>query len=518
MVGREELMERQRVLGRFGAFVLRCDDLQEILTESCRLVADALLADFAKVIEIEHEDSAGIVRAGIGWSEGVVGKARCPLSENSSEAHAIRTAEPLVTNNIAEEDRFEFPAFMKEHGVVAAVNVPIFLPGGKAWGVLQVDAREARDFGEEDIAFLRTYAMVLGPVIDRLHLMSEVRHAAERFRLIVESARDYAIFLADQNDVVTDWLPGAAGIFGWSAYEIVGKPAAIVFTPEDRESGLPEREIAKAKEEGKAPNVRWHVRKDGSRVFIDGQTIALRYPDGRIRGFMKIGQDVTDRRRDEERQAVLQAELQHRVRNVLAMVRSVVNRGLDHGSAEAFRAELDGRIAAMARTQALLTRDTDMGIDLRRLVEDELVAHATDEGRIEIAGPPVVLAAKAAEILTLAVHELTTNAIKYGALRQPGGRIVISWRIEPEGEIERLRLIWREDGVEIAPDAARRTGFGTELVTRRVPYELNGEGRIDLERDGLRCEIAFALIPGESTLQTNAPEAVGLAGTEGEGP
>lgn len=311
MVERDEWLKRQHVLAEFGELCLRSEVLDEILKEGCRLVSVALNTDLAKILELDEQSGTALVRAGVGWKEEVVGRTRIKLDERSSEAYALKTAKPLVTQDIHEETRFDFPAFVQDAGVVALVNVPIILPGGKAFGLLQVDARERREFGDEDIQFLRTYAMVLGPVIDRLKKARELKQTAERFRLIVESARDYAIFLTDENDIVTDWLPGAAKVFGWAEDEIVGQPASILFTPEDRANGVPQHEFEQARAGGKAPNVRWHLRKDNSRVFIEGQVIALRRDDGGLRGIMKIGQDVTNRRRDEERQSVLLAELQH---------------------------------------------------------------------------------------------------------------------------------------------------------------------------------------------------------------
>lgn len=505
MVDRDGLLARQRTLTRFGEFVLRCDNLQAVLTEACRLVAEALDADLAKVVEIEAAAQTGFVRAGVGWNDGIVGKTRFSLRGRSSEAFAIREGKPVFTRDISREKRFVFPPFMREHGVTAIVNVPIFLPGRLAYGLLQVDSRRPADFGDDDVEFLRTYAMVLGPVIDRLQKAGELEQASERFRLIVESAKDYAIFLTDPQDRIVDWLDGAAAIFGWSADEILGRSASILFTPEDRQNNEPEREVAEARARGAAPDVRWHLRKDGSRVFIDGQTVSLRHRNGRVRGFMKIGQDVTDRRRDEERQGVLLAELQHRVRNVLAMVRAIVARGSDVGSVAEFRALLDGRIAALTRTQTLLTRSAGVGIDLEGLIRDELAGQTAPEATYSVSGPRVTLAAKSAEILTLALHELSTNATKYGAFRQAGGRLTVHWRIELRGDADWLHLEWEETGVTIPDEPGRRRGFGTELVTRRVPYELNGEGRIDLAADRLTCRLAFPLIPGESILQTDAP-------------
>jgi PAS domain S-box-containing protein len=116
----------------------------------------------------------------VGWNEGVVGHERIPLNERSSEAYAIARAAPVIANNIADETRFHFAPFLRDHGVVALINVPIFLPGRRAWGVLQVDCRRPRDFDRDDIEFLRTYAMALGPVIDRIETVRQREEARAR--------------------------------------------------------------------------------------------------------------------------------------------------------------------------------------------------------------------------------------------------------------------------------------------------------------------------------------------------
>jgi PAS domain S-box-containing protein len=296
-----QMVKRLQVLADFGDFTLKSNNLDEILTEACRLVGDALGTGRAKVLEIQQEGTSLLVRAGVGWASGIVGHMRLPMAEHSSETFAIELGEPVVSQDISKEDRFDVPAFMKEAGVVALANVPIFLPGRRPYGLLQVDAGEPRTFGPEDTQFLRTYATILGPVIDRLLQGRELRESQERFRLTVEAARDYAIFLSDPQDRITDWLPGAEAVFGWTAEEAVGQPSAIIFTPEDREAGQDQKEMEMAAAEGFAPNVRWHIRKDGLCVFIEGSTRALRDTDGRLTGFLKIGQDVTQRRAAEER-------------------------------------------------------------------------------------------------------------------------------------------------------------------------------------------------------------------------
>lgn len=297
--------ERQRVLANFGDFVLDHDDLDEILTEGCCLVAEALDADFAKVVEINRNTNTGLIRAGIGWNSDIVGRVRVDLNERSSEAYAIERSEPVITNDIEQEQRFVFPRFLRDHGVVALINVPIFLPGRQPYGILQVDARQPRDFDKQDIEFLKTYAMVLGPFIDRLKTVENLKATDERLRLVVENAKAYVLIVSDAEDRITDWLGGSQDILGWSAADAIGQPTDIIFTDEDREAGQPQHELAVAIKEGLAANARWHQRKDGTKVYLDGQTIALRGPRGNLRGYYKIGQDKTERKLAEDRQAFI---------------------------------------------------------------------------------------------------------------------------------------------------------------------------------------------------------------------
>ena len=305
MSDQTSISERQQIFAAFGDFVLDHDDLDEILNEACRLIADALGTDLAKVIEIDTATDTGLVRAGVGWRPGVVGQERVSLKEGTSEAFAIAKTRPVITNDLAREERFVFPAFLMDHGVVALVNVPILLPGRKPYGILQVDAVHARAFDKDDVEFLKTYAMVLGPVIDRLKTAATLRTTDERLRLIVENAHTYVMVVSDADDRITDWLGGSEAVLGWSASETVGKTTDLIFTGDDRAAGVPGRELSGARENGAAANVRWHLRKDGTRVFLDGQTIALRGQGGELRGYLKIAQDFTDRKHNEDRQAFL---------------------------------------------------------------------------------------------------------------------------------------------------------------------------------------------------------------------
>lgn len=338
---------------------------------------------------------------------------------------------------------------------------------------------------------------IAGAVMTFLDVSTAVRaetaleKSEEQFRRIVETASDYAIFTIDEEMKVTDWLPGAEAVFGWSAAEMIGRPYAATFTPEDREAGEPEREIGTAARDGVAPDIRWHQRKDGSRVFIHGSVTALGGDNGGPRGYLKIGQDVTERKRAEEHERTLLAELQHRVRNTLGVVRSIARRtALNSESVEEMAMHLEGRIDAFARVQAMATRAADGAIDLNDLIQDELLAHAARDGeQLSVKGPDVTLKAKAAELVSLAIHELATNAVKYGALAAKDGRLAISWT-HNGGPLE---LVWQEAGVAPRVTEPQHEGFGLELLRRVIPYELDAETVLDFRPKGLRFSLSMPM-------------------------
>lgn len=226
---------------------------------------------------------------------------------------------------------------------------------------------------------------------------------------------------------------------------------------------------------------------------------------GEVFAVLLILIENTERIRAGQVRNLMVAELQHRVRNILAVIRSIVSRTAETSeTVEDLSAHLDGRLAALARTQVLLTRSPGAGVDLEGLIRDELLAQVADEHRITVDGPEILLPPKAAEVMTLAVHELATNATKYGALADGQGRIDIRWTVAPRDETDWLRFEWREHGVRVAAAAPRRTGFGAVLIEQRVPYELMGAGALTFAPGGVQCEIAFPLVPIRSVLQTDA--------------
>src|SRR4051812_26430520 len=213
--------------------------------------------------------------------------------------------------------------------------------------------------------------------------------------------------------------------------------------------------------------------------------------DNFIAGVVITFVDVTPITRAEERQRLLLAELQHRVRNTLGVVRSISRRSAETAtSVEGYAQHLDGRLNAFARTQSLVTRDPQAGVDLEYLLVEELLAYRAQEGeQVSVSGPSIRFLPKAAETFGLAIHELATNALKYGALSLPKGRIVVSWSIAQENGVQTLEFEGRERGGPRLSGPPKRRGFGMELLERTLSYEMKASTLLAFEPDGLYCKI-----------------------------
>jgi two-component sensor histidine kinase/PAS domain-containing protein len=236
-----------------------------------------------------------------------------------------------------------------------------------------------------------------------------------------------------------------------------------------------------------------YVLLDGTeRILLTSARPLFDLP-GRIVGAVQVSLDITERKRGEEQRKLLVNELNHRVKNTLAVVQAIASQTLRSANdlAGAERA-LVGRLVSLAKAHDILTHENWSGADLRELILGSLAPHAGIE-RFEIDGPEVWLPPTLALSLAMAVHELTTNAIKYGALSTPGGRVAIGWTSVERDEAQHLSLAWRErGGPPVAP--VRRKGFGTRMLERLLDAELGGKVEIRFEETGLVCVLEVDLV------------------------
>jgi PAS domain S-box-containing protein len=202
--------------------------------------------------------------------------------------------------------------------------------------------------------------------------------------------------------------------------------------------------------------------------------------------------DIHDMRAMQDRQQVLLAELQHRTRNLLAVVQAIARQTMRSStSLGAFSAEFTSRLEALSRVQALLARVDRRDIALNEIVTAELRAHIDElsDQKVKVYGPPVSVPAASAQALALALHELATNAVKYGALLYPEGRLEVRWRVEAGTDQKELVLEWQETGVKMPSERSRQKGYGSELIERALPYQLNARTSLDFTDQGVHCVV-----------------------------
>lgn len=307
----------------------------------------------------------------------------------------------------------------------------------------------------------------------------------ERLAAIVESSDD-AIVSKDLNGTVVSWNKSAERLFGYSAAEMIGRPIMILI-PEDRQNEEPQilARIRRGERVDHFETVR--RRKDGSHIDISLSISPIKDGSSRIVGASKIARDITEKKRLEAQRDLLIAELSHRVKNTLATVISIARQSFGKTNAEEAR-RFDSRIRGLARTHSRLAEASWSGVSLGTIIDDECAPYRHDDGKnVSIAGPTMWLNPKCALTLGMALHELATNAAKYGALSVKEGTVAVEWDERSDGT---LAIRWREaGGPPVQPP--QRSGFGRLLLERALASDLNGKVQLEFAQSGLKCTIAI---------------------------
>jgi two-component sensor histidine kinase len=232
--------------------------------------------------------------------------------------------------------------------------------------------------------------------------------------------------------------------------------------------------------------------KDGRLVDISLTVSPLHDKFGRIIGASKVARDITERKEAERLRRLLTEELNHRVKNTLAIVQAIATQSLRRAKSPVdFVSSFTGRVQALARAHDLLTQNKLQGADVMALVREQVLFGATDDHRISCSGPVLMLEAQAAVQLALVLHELATNARKYGALSVPHGRLTVQWELRIEGECSNLALQWKERGGPKVCTPKER-GFGSTLIERTLSAH-RGEVSMRYAAAGVTCRITLPL-------------------------
>lgn len=498
------------------AFLLKLTDALRPLAEpfavqveAMRVLGQHLAVDRAQYHEIEPNNKW--MKPGGGYANGV------PLHLTSSRMDdfgafvrdAYESGRTLVVSDTELDTRLdpsERAAFV-DIGVRAFVAVPL-VKNSRFVGVLGLDHATARSWSQAEIALAEDVAERTWATVERARAEARLRDSEARFRQFSDTSTTI-LWIRDAATMRMEFAsPAFDTIYGFSGPDHGGdnrlRSWARRIVPEDRKQVLANFRRVRA---GERIEQEFRVRRgsNGEVRWIKDVEFPLTDEHGRVHGVAGVGQDITAQkhaeealREREERQGVLVGELQHRTRNLIAIVRSTSDK-IARASADLtdFSARFHDRLYALARVQGLLSRLSDLDrVTFDELISAEMTAMDCDPDKIALAGPPGIrLRSSTVQTLAMALHELATNALKYGALGQVDGRLAITWRWEPSGDGADpwLHIEWRETGVVMAPIGAapRGTGQGRELIERALPYQLGAKTTYELGHEGVYCTISL---------------------------
>jgi PAS domain S-box-containing protein len=391
----------------------------------------------------------------------------------------------VVDRNVAllfSHPEHDFPYFGEVTPLVEeGLLIPFHIKGEAIGTIWVVSHDETCRFDAEDLRVMTSLGTFAAAAYQNWLSLNE----AYRIAAIVESSTD-AIASKTLDGVITTWNPAATRLFGYMAEEIIGQPVTILIPP-DRQGE--ERAILERIRRGERIEHYETIRrrKDGSLVPISLTVSPVRSGNGKIIGASKIARDISERKQKEEQIALLSREVDHRSKNILSLVQATVR--LAHGDTpEALKKAIEGRIHALANVHTLLGKSHWTGINIRSLITHELSPYqADDSSRAEIMGLDLLLKSRSAQSVAVALHELATNAAKYGALSVKTGRVLIKWSLASDGV---LVIVWTEsNGPPVKPPSG--SGFGTLVVQQILKGELKGTAHFDWRPDGLVCTLTL---------------------------
>src|SRR5215470_1654384 len=353
-------------------------------------------------------------------------------------------------------------------GIRAVQSTPLVSRSGRLLGVISTHWGKPHQPTEHELRALDVLARPTADLIERVQVEIALRESEQRLRWlasIVESSHDPIVSTSFERlstgikRVITTWNGAAERLFGYTTDEVIGQPVTILIPLDrrDEQRRIFERIMAAERIEN-YETVR--LRKDGSSVDVSLTISAVKDAEGEIAGASAIYRDITRRKRAEAHEKTLMAELDHRVKNVLSREDMVLTSSRSGSSSiDEFTRSVKGRIQSMAAAHYLLSQKGWHGVGLEALVRNQLAPYAS-HANVAIHGTDVILTPAAIQAMGMVLHELVTNAAKYGAFSVSTGGVAVSWDRKLHGHAANLVFVWREFG---APPSAvdSKTGYGT---------------------------------------------------------
>jgi PAS domain S-box-containing protein len=406
-----------------------------------------------------------------------------PLGAFGNISDELRRGETVVVADNETDPRTADAATVARYraiGLRAGIVVPIIDRGAYVGGVFVQDSQPRR-WEAHQVAFIEAAARKLWQALLRFRTETALRDRDQSYRLIFEQANDI-IFTADIEQRIMACNDAGAAALGYPREAIVGRSIAEFVSADD----FKQTTAMLQKKLNHGGNTRHEVGvigADGRLMRWENDSTLILDPAGRPMGLLSISRDVTERRAFEERRELLIHELNHRVKNTLSLVQAIAHQSFRiDADIAVVQTSFNARLRTLASAHDLLTREHWEGVTLAELVR--AATTALDRVRVAARGPALSVTPKAAVALAMALHELGTNAVKYGALSAATGHVDIGWSTGGD----RLRLEWGESGgPEVA--APERRGFGIKMIEKVLASDLGGSVTMSFDRSGVRCLI-----------------------------
>jgi PAS domain S-box-containing protein len=318
---------------------------------------------------------------------------------------------------------------------------------------------------------------------------TQVPNPSDHLAAIVESSED-AIISKDLNGIIQTWNKAAERLFGYAAHEIIGKPV-LTLIPEDRhhEEDRILGQIRRGERIQHFETVR--QRKDGSLIDISLTVSPIKDNAGNIVGASKIARDIREKKHAEGARELLLHEIKHRVKNTLGTVQAIVRQTFRSANPEEHKAFF-ARLNALSEAHDLLTQSNWEAVTTVEVVDRALRPFLNErEAQIKTSGPTLQLSSNKALLIAMLLHELGTNAVKYGALSTTSGVVELTWK--EVGPAAMLEVLWRETGGPLVVPPTHK-GFGSLLIERAVAAD-KGSAKLEFKASGLTCSIS---LPGST--------------------
>ncbi len=482
---------RSRLLLQLSDRIRTMDSSAGIMATALQTVGEHL--GVGRVGYGEVDQAERLVRIDSCWASGSMRPLTGTMSFGSlgqAVHQAMRMGETFAVDDVYNDSRISEADVIQRYatlGIRSTAAVPI-LRDGSYTAALFVQNADPHSWSAGELLMLQGVAGRLWEELARSRSEMVLRESERRHRLIFEQARDI-IFTADLEQTITACNPAAAEAIGLPAERIVGRSIADFVSPDefDRTRSMLRRKL----QDGGVTRYEVSVSTAfGETRQWDVNSALTIGTDERPIGLHAVARDITEKRAFDERQQLLINELNHRVKNTLALVQGLAMQSFrNQRSIADGQQSFQARLGMLAAAHDLLTQQCWEGATIDALVADAMGPYGDPPGRIVTAGPRVVLPPKAAISLVLALHELGTNAAKYGSLSRPEGKVELSWRLDRE---RALTLTWREIGGPqvIEPDSR---GFGLRMIERALASDLVGTVDVAFRPAGLDCTITATL-------------------------